>query len=108
MKIVSSTLGLYILFLALLPVILTPNDNGKKHTISSVSHSCQKQFPSKTTQGSTKRRTPFFGCPKTHVVVPSSVDAGPIFVTLEKQDFVYVASNLSQGFYETWLPPKIV
>lgn len=108
MNLFAPTLGLYIAFLALFPAMIGSNTRSQRHAVAANSHPCQKRYPSGTDQGSSKKCTPFFGCPKTHVVIPSTPVANPNFLSLEEQNVVYLATGLSRGFYEAWVPPKIV
>ena len=113
MKITASILGVYILFLAVLPSLVHLTGPSKKNSHGTsfclCSNSCDnKPVPSKEGERPNSKRTPFFGCPKMHVVIP----AEPVLICKPVFNGNYVVHYTDPGVFTSysavWHPPKAV
>lgn len=112
MKTTASTLGFYILFLAILPslvhLIETKKDGHQSTSLCLAANSCEnKSGNSKDDDRSNSKRTPFFGCPKMHVVIPTApvLTSKPAFNVQHLSYYSY--PGVLSSYTSVWHPPKV-
>ena len=113
MKLFAASLGIYILFLAVLPTFvnlkLTDKKENCQRTCHPISKSCENKS-GKNDKGCSKGLcTPFFGCAKMQVVIPISatLPSKPAVVH-EKHFSLYIEPHFSTVLISVWHPPKVV
>ncbi len=113
MKIFAATLGFYILLLSVIPVLSNFKVTGKKEqcqkTCCHLTKSCEKKSDNKKDKGCPQGQcSPFFGCTKMQIVVPTFAALISKQIVLGERISFFVQSYVTTSLSSVWHPPQVV
>jgi hypothetical protein len=113
MKIFAATLVFYILLLSVIPVLSSFKVTGKKEqcqkTCCHLSKPCEKKSDNKKDKGCPQGQcSPFFGCTKMQIVIPTFAALTSKQIVLDEGNSFFVQSYVSTSLASVWHPPKVV